>query len=141
MPAIPSPRQGRRPRLEIIPFIDIMFFLLATFMMVSLTMVKGDGIDLILPKATTSAPLEDRPDPVTISVDLQGGVFWNRQPVDREGLRGRLAALQQSAPDSSLIVQADHGCDFGRVVEVLDEARRLGLNKLVIRTEKPASAP
>ena len=49
MPAIPSPRAGRRPRLEIIPFIDIMFFLLATFMMVSLSMIDIQGIDLNLP--------------------------------------------------------------------------------------------
>lgn len=141
MPAIPSPRQGRRPRLEIIPFIDIMFFLLATFMMVSLTMVKGEGIDLILPKATTSAPLQDRPESVTLSVDVQGGVFWNRQALGREELRSRLVDLKQKAPETTLVVQADYGCDFGRVVEVFDEARRQGLTKLVIRTEKPVTAP
>ncbi|MDX6766229.1 MAG: biopolymer transporter ExbD [Candidatus Methylacidiphilales bacterium] len=136
MPAIPSPRHGRRPRLEIIPFIDIMFFLLATFMMVSLSMVKGEGIELLLPKARSAAALPDQPVTVTVSVDARGVLHWNREPVDRTVLSARLAGLKETAPDSTLIVEADYGCEFGRVVEVFDEARRLGLVKLIIRTEK-----
>ena len=56
---IPSPTVARRARIEIIPLIDIMFFLLATFVMVSLSMVKNQGIPIRLPVATTSAP-QDR---------------------------------------------------------------------------------
>lgn len=137
MPSIPSPRQGRRPRLEIIPFIDIMFFLLATFMMVSLTMVKGEGIDLTLPKASSSTPLKDQPQAVTVSVDAAGVLYWNREPLDAAALDARLADIQRQAPETPLVVQADHATDFGLVVGVFDSARRHGLTKLVIRTEKP----
>ena len=56
MPSLPSPRGKTRPRLEIIPFIDIMFFLLATFMMVSLSMIKNEGLPVKLPQAATATP-------------------------------------------------------------------------------------
>jgi biopolymer transport protein ExbD len=56
MTIIPSPRGQKRARIEIIPLIDIMFFLLATFVMVSLSMVKNQGIPVRLPSAATGQP-------------------------------------------------------------------------------------
>ena len=52
---ITSPVSRKKARIEIIPLIDIMFFLLATFVMVSMSMVKNQGIAVNLPKASTSA--------------------------------------------------------------------------------------
>ena len=57
MTTIPSPRSTRRARIEIIPLIDIIFFLLATFVMVSLSMIQNRGIPVQLPAATTGVPL------------------------------------------------------------------------------------
>ncbi len=56
MTPIPSPRSKKRARIEIIPLIDIIFFLLATFVMVSLSMVKNKAIPVNLPPASTGAP-------------------------------------------------------------------------------------
>lgn len=56
MTKIPSPRSNKRARIEIIPLIDIIFFLLATFVMVSLSMVQNRGIPVTLPAAATGAP-------------------------------------------------------------------------------------
>ena len=81
MPAIPSPRSGRRPRLEIIPFIDIMFFLLATFMMVSLSMIDNQGIDLNLPGANSAKPQDQTDHTQTVSVAKSGELFFNKEPI------------------------------------------------------------
>ncbi len=63
---IPSSRPKKHARIEIVPLIDIMFFLLATFVMVSLSMVKNRGIAVVLPQAASGTP-EDRKDHVSIS--------------------------------------------------------------------------
>ncbi len=74
MARLPSPRAKVRPRLEIIPFIDIMFFLLATFMMVSLSMIRNEGISVHLPTAATAVP-QERHDQVSLSVTEAGGLY------------------------------------------------------------------
>jgi len=127
-----------RPRLEIIPFIDIMFFLLATFMMVSLTMVQNEGLDLDLPAARTSTP--NHPDErLTISVAEDGSVYVDKTQVSSTELSARMAELKKSAPETKIVLQGDYACDYGKVVEVFDLARSHGLTKLVIRTKHPAA--
>lgn len=138
MATLSSPRSKSRPRLEIIPFIDIMFFLLATFMMVSLTMVQNEGIDLQLPAAKTSHPTNDPPDRMTISIAEDGGVYLDKVAISKEELSVKMAELKKSAPEIKIILQGDFGCDFGKVVEVFDLARGQGLTKLIIRTRRPA---
>lgn len=138
MATLSSPRPKSRPRLEIIPFIDIMFFLLATFMMVSLTMVQNEGIDLQLPAAKTSRPTNDPPDRMTISVAEDGGVYLDKMAISKEELSAKMAELKKSAPETKIILQGDFSCDFGKVVEVFDLARSQGLTKLIIRTRRPA---
>ncbi|MDR0533668.1 MAG: biopolymer transporter ExbD [Verrucomicrobiales bacterium] len=139
MARLASPRAKVRPRLEIIPFIDVMFFLLATFMMVSLSMIHNAGIDVNLPKMGTAKNMDKQPDELTISINQKGEIFEGRNTVTLEQLKSRLAGWKQAAPEGRIILQGDYGCDFGKVVEVMDAARALGLEKLVIRTDKPES--
>ena len=74
---IPSPRPRKKARLEIIPLIDVIFFLLATFMMVSLSMAKINGVPVNLPSATTSAPLEK--DSVVVTLTKEGDIFFDKE--------------------------------------------------------------
>lgn len=131
-----SPRSHSRPRLEIIPFIDIMFFLLATYMMVSLSMIQNQGIDLQLPGAKSVTAHEPKNDTVTVSVTALGEVFWNKEKISKELLVLHLQELKQISPESKLIIQGDKEAPYGQVVEVLDAARTVGLTKLHMRTEK-----
>ena len=137
MSAIPSPRSGRRPRLEIIPFIDIMFFLLATFMMVSLSMIDNQGIDLNLPGATSARPQDQTDQAQTVSVAKSGELFLNKEPITLRTLQERFSQFIEEDPETRLIVQGDYECPYGLVVEVFDSARMRGLSKLVIRTVRP----
>ncbi|MGH9797690.1 MAG: ExbD/TolR family protein, partial [Candidatus Polarisedimenticolia bacterium] len=70
----------KRARIEIIPLIDIIFFLLATFIMVSLSMTKNQGVQVALPTASTAASLGDQAElekALTLSVNDKGEVFFN----------------------------------------------------------------
>jgi biopolymer transport protein ExbD len=139
MTPIPSPRSKRRARIEIIPLIDIIFFLLATFVMVSLSMVKNRGIPLNLPKAATGAPQEPG-DFATISIDAGGNLFFNKQPVDEGQLANDLKDLLAGNAEPRVYIHGDANATFGKAVAVLDEVRGLGITKVAIETQ-PKGAP
>jgi len=145
MTPIPSPRSKRRARIEIIPLIDIIFFLLATFVIVSLSMVKNRGIHVNLPSASTGTPQEPG-DFATISIDAGGGLFFNKQPVTAAQLGGDLKQLVASDADPRVFINGDAKAEFGTAIAVLDEARGLGITKVAIETQpiqptQPKAAP
>jgi biopolymer transport protein ExbD len=133
MTRIPSPRSKRRARIEIIPLIDIIFFLLATFVMVSLSMVKNRAIPVNLPAASTGAAQESR-DFATISINAAGELFFDKQRVDAGQLEAALKELLAGNPDPRVFIHGDAEAAFGKAVGVLDEARRLGISKVAIET-------
>ena len=133
---IPAPHVARRARIEIIPLIDIMFFLLATFVMVSLSMVKNQGMPVKLPVASTSAP-QDRKDFTSITVNEKGDFFFNKEPIARADLGPRLAELKTTQPDPKIFINGDSKTEFDNVVAVLDETRKAGITKVAIETKKP----
>jgi biopolymer transport protein ExbD len=132
---IPSPRASRRARIEIIPLIDIMFFLLATFVMVSLSMVKNQGLPVKLPVASTSAP-QDRKDYTSITVNEKGEFFFNKEPIARADLGSRLTQLKSTQNDPKIFINGDGKTEFNNVVAVLDETRKAGISKVAIETKK-----
>ena len=137
MTPIPSPRSKRRARIEIIPLIDIIFFLLATFVMVSLSMVKNRGIHVNLPVASTGTPQEPG-DFATISIDAGGNLFFNKQPVDAAQLDNSLKELLAGNPEPRVYIHGDANATFGEAIAVLDEARSLGITKVAIETQPKA---
>lgn len=130
---------GKRARIEIIPLIDIIFFLLATFVMVSLSMTKNQGVQVSLPSAASAASLGDTQQmekALTLSVSEKGEVFVNKEKVTLSQLPFRLQAFKSSSRDPKVIVNGDAGADFKVVVAVLDEARKIGITRVGISTDK-----
>jgi biopolymer transport protein ExbD len=136
MASLPSPRGKHRPRLEIIPFIDIMFFLLATFMMVSLSMVQNQGVDVKLPSASTAQNQERPEEAVQISVIESGEYFYNKEPASLDQLIAHLQLLKSSQADPKVFINGDARASFASVVAVLDETRKLGITKIAIETTR-----
>src|SRR4051812_41065383 len=95
------PPESAEARIEIVPLIDIMFFLLASFMLVSLSMVNLKSVKVNLPTAV-NANTETKKDFVDVSVDKSGGVFLDRRPIGLHELAGSLQA--QHAVDANLRV-------------------------------------
>jgi biopolymer transport protein ExbD len=132
---VPSPSSRKRARIEIIPLIDIMFFLLATFLMVSLSMIKNQGVQVNLPAATTSAPQEQK-DFAIISITEQGDIFYNKEKIEPDQLRPYLESLRDTYAEPKVFINGDEKVVFGKVVTVLDEARQVGIVKVAIQTKK-----
>ena len=130
---------GKRARIEIIPLIDIIFFLLATFIMVSLSMTKNQGVQVALPTASTSTSLGDQQEmdkAVTLTVNAKGDVFYNKEKITLAQLPLRLQTLKSSAKDPKVIINSDANADWKHVVGVLDEVRRVGIAKVGVNTDK-----
>lgn len=131
--------QGKRARIEIIPLIDIIFFLLATFIMVSLSMTKNQGVQVALPTAGSAASLGDQQEmekAVTLSVTAKGDVFYNKEKITIAQLPLKLQMLKSTAKEPKVIINSDGGADFKHVVAVLDEVRKIGIRKVGINTDK-----
>ncbi|HVZ79804.1 MAG TPA: biopolymer transporter ExbD [bacterium] len=131
---IPSPVARRRARLEIIPLIDVMFFLLATFIMVSLSMIQDRSIPVNLPGARSSQASPEKA-AVILAVTKEGKIFWNKEALDLKDLPARLQGLVAADPDPKVMVHGDKAADFGTVVSVLDDVRKAGVKRTAIRTQ------
>lgn len=136
------PTEGAEARIEIVPLIDIMFFLLASFMLVSLSMVNMKSVKVNLPTATTAAP-DTKKDFVDISIDKSGSPFLDKKPVGRNELIGALGALQKKNPNLRVFISADRDARHGDVIRVLDLVRVAGIDKVAfeIRQSDKAAQP
>jgi len=131
---IASPRARRRARIEIVPLIDVIFFLLATFIMVSLSMAKTRGISVNLPAAMTGV-LDARASDSTITVSKAGEVFFNKTKLSLYELELRLRRLKVTEGDPKIVLRGDEHAHFGVAVSVLDLARRIGIVRISIDTK------
>ena len=116
-------RSGRKGRIEIIPMIDVIFFLLATFMLASLSMQNLNSLAVELPRGQAQ-PIH-APEPVTLTVTRDGLILLNKTPVELDGLAASLLAIAGSS-DPTVIVAADRAAPNGRVVEAMLAARKAG---------------
>jgi biopolymer transport protein ExbD len=133
-------RRGKKgARIEIIPLIDIIFFLLATFIMVSLSMSKNQGVQVALPVSSSAQSLGDNQEmekAVTLSVNEKGEIFFNKDKILVTQLPLRLQTYKLTAKDPKVIINSDGAADFKFVVAVLDEVRKIGIAKVGINTDK-----
>ena len=130
---IPSPRSSRRARIEIIPLIDIIFFLLATFVMVSLSMVKSKGLPVNLPVAATGEQ-QDRDEFVSITVTADNAILFDRQPVAETELPRLLRQLKEAKVNPKVFINGDESSRLGVTITVLDEVRKSGISKVAFET-------
>jgi biopolymer transport protein ExbD len=125
-------RQAKRGRIEIIAMIDVMFFLLATFMLASLTMQHLNAVRINLPQGA-AAPMEKKP-PVTLTVTPDGQLFLDKAPVSLESLAPTLKALLDPA-DPSVVVAADNAATNGVIVQAMIKAREAGAKHFLIAVQ------
>src|SRR6266566_4418544 len=114
-----SPVPIKKARIEIIPLIDIMFFLLASFMLVSLTMINMKGIDVSLPTATSAQP-NSRPDFTIVSIDALMDIYFEKEKVPKENVLSNFQALYEKNHDVRIYLRADKGANYDTVMFVLD---------------------
>jgi biopolymer transport protein ExbD len=126
-----SPLPKKRARIEIIPLIDIMFFLLASFMMVSLSQTHMKGIRVNLPSANTPPPPPNQPkDYVSIRVTEGGLVYFDNAPVLDSDVLPKLYQLHETNKDVKVSLSAETLAMHGDVITLLDKIRLAGITKI-----------
>jgi biopolymer transport protein ExbD len=126
-------RPTKRARIEIIPMIDVIFFLLVFFMVSSLAMTKINSMPVALPK-TSSSPEALKQD-VILTVRKDGSIFINKTATSLDALGPQLAYEMHDSPQDVVVVNADEGVPYGLVVKVMDRARQIGVRKFALATE------
>ena len=126
---IGSPLRHKKARIEIIPLIDIMFFLLASFMLASLTMIRMQSIKMNLPTATM-ATRDFKPDIINIAVDKAGDIFVEKKSVNIVELRSYLSNKFRVNTNTPVYISGDKDATHGSVIRVLDIVRREGIQKV-----------
>ena len=139
-----SPVPKKRARIEIIPLIDIMFFLLASFMMVSLSQVHMKGIRVNLPaivpptQPTATPPPNDH---ISLFVDPDGIVHFDKEVVPDGDVMPRLLALYKANHDVKIYISADREALHGDVMKLLDRVRSAGIEKVAYEIKIKHGAP
>jgi biopolymer transport protein ExbD len=131
-------RTPKKARIEIIPMIDTIFFLLVFFMISTLSMAQYRGMPVNLPKAASGqqAPAES----AAITIDNQGRLFVNKQPVEKSMLGDLLRQQLAQNADLLVVINADDAVEHGRVVEVMDIARNANVARMAIAVKPKQEA-
>ena len=124
--------------INIVPMIDVIFSILAFFIISTLFLTRSEGLPVNLPKAGNSQVQGTAQ--ITVTIDPQGTITLNRQPVELEQLEAEVRKLIQSGQKAIAILNADEAVKHGLVVAVMDRLRRIEEVKLAIATKKPESS-
>ncbi len=136
---VASPIPKKRARIEIIPLIDIMFFLLASFMMVSLSQTTMKGMKVSLPTGS-SGQTQSKKDYVSFSVDRDGFIYWDKERITYEDVPAKLRPLRATNPEAKIFVRGDAEALHGNVTRLLDQIRSTGFSKIAFEIKSQASA-
>jgi biopolymer transport protein ExbD len=137
---IRSPVQRKETRLEIIPLIDIMFFLLASFMMVSLQMQKVRTLKASLPTATLAAS-SAKPDMLNLTVDRFGQVSLDRRPVSFPALHTILTNRFSLNTNLPVYITGTREATHGSMIYVMDFVRRAGIQRIAVAVQAAPDSP
>ena len=129
--------QGAKPYddINITPMLDLAYVLLVIFILMCTASVQGLKVNL--PKASTSAPSLAKPKTKSITINNEGKVFLNTEPVTLAELESRLAAQQAATPEFPVVVRGDGLTQYQGVMDVLDVLGRLSITQVGLAT-KPA---
>jgi biopolymer transport protein ExbD len=137
-----TPIPHKKARIEIIPLIDIMFFLLASFMMVSLSQVHMKGMKVNLPTGV-SGETQNKREYISLSVDKDGYFYFDKTPINFDEVLPKLQSIYATSPDAKVFVRGDRDALHGNVIRLLNQIRSSGYNKIAfeIKSEAGKSIP
>jgi len=132
-----TPIPHKKARIEIIPLIDIMFFLLASFMMVSLSQVHMKGMKVNLPTGV-SGETQNKKEYVSLSVDKDGYFYFDKTQIAFDQVLPKLRAIYQTSPDAKIFVRGDRDALHGNVIRLLDQIRSSGYTRIAFEIKSEA---
>ena len=131
-------RRAAMAEINVTPLVDVMLVLLIIFM-VTVTL-PAVGVPVELPESR-AAPVEEKPDQITVSVDASGTIYIEDDPVPVGGLPAALEALNRGGEQPLVVLRGDRSLDYGRVMQVMGELGRAGFTSISLVTDGSVSAP
>jgi biopolymer transport protein ExbD len=122
-----------KPQVNIVPLVDVVFAVLAFFILSSLYVTQAEGLPINLPTAITGEPQAARK--INLTISAQGEIFLAEQPVAPDQLLEALQPLIPAGETGLVVIRADAQVPHGQVVEVMDTLRRLRGVQLAIATQ------
>jgi biopolymer transport protein ExbD len=129
----------KKARIEIIPLIDVIFFLLATFVLFTLSLNKIQSVPVNLPVASPSSSSKPDEDTVTLQVSDQGTCYWNKELINISEIGPRLQQYKTQVPEPRVLIAGDDKAKFGITVRALDEVRKAGIAQVSVETRVRAT--
>ena len=129
----------KKARIEIIPLIDIMFFLLASFMLVSMSMIKLQKIDTTLPGKNHAPPPAEKQDFTVIGIDAKSEIYYDKDQNSTTipALIPRLGEIYKVQREQSRIyINCDKAAKYDQLISVLDTVRNVGITKVSFNVKK-----
>lgn len=120
----------KKARIEIIPMIDTMFFLLIFFMMATLSMTNQNSLPVDLPHASGTKTQVQQVFTLTLTKDAQ--LFFDKEISSPTDVVQRLAQQSKENKQISVIINADRSVEHGRVIELMDSIRQSGITKIAV---------
>ena len=126
------PRTSRKkPRIEIVPMIDTMFFLLVFFMVATLSMTVQRGVPVNLPHAASAR--DEIKQVVTLTLTKEGTLFFDKEELASPAEAAlRLASKNNADAQVSVVINADRAVEHGRVIDLMDAVRQAGVTRIAI---------
>lgn len=125
----------KKARIEIIPLIDVIFFLLATFVLFTLSLNKIQSVPVNLPVASPNpAPKSELDETVVLQISDQGTCYWNKELINFSEIRPRLDNYKTQVPNPRVLIAGDDKAKFGPTIAALDEVRKAGIEQVSVET-------
>ena len=124
--------------INITPLTDVILVLLVIFMVASSAMVDAmrEGmIDVALPTASTATKDKVEAEAVVVGISADGRIYLHGEVIDDARLLDALAVERKKSPGSMIVVQADGGLQYSKVVDVIDKLRKAGYNNVGMAAE------
>jgi len=131
--------QGHTPMSEIntTPLVDVMLVLLIIFIVTAPLLTHSIRVDL---PTAGSAITPEKPDTITLSLNHEGRLFWNNEPIQESDLSQRLTEVSARKPQPELHLRADRDTRYQRITEIMNAAKNAGVEKLgFVSLPQPAS--
>ncbi len=132
-----SPIPHKKARIEIIPLIDIMFFLLASFMMVSLSQVHLKGMKVNLPTGKMGET-QTKKEYVSLSVDKDGQIYFDKTPMDPNQVYNKLVEVHKNSPQAKIFIRGDRDTYHGDIIRLIEQVRAAGIYRVAFEIKSPS---
>ena len=131
-------RRAAMSEINVTPLVEVMLVLLIIFMVTVTLPAVGVPVDL---PDSRAAPVEEKPDQITVSIDAGGTIYIEDAPVPAGGLPAALEALNRGGEPPLVVLRGDRSLDYGRVMQVMGELGRAGFTSISLVTDGSVSAP